>query len=67
MSLALCARVHSDGKVTDFIAKFKVLNNGQKWHTHIITNFSPQFFSLTIVSCNQSVLSGLNCPESISD
>lgn len=28
------------GKVTDFTAKFiKVLNNGERWHTHVITNF----------------------------
>src|SRR5215469_8313529 len=28
----------NNGKVTDFTAKFiKVLNNGQKWHTHVIT------------------------------
>jgi len=32
----------NNGKVTDFTAKFiKVLNNGQKWHTHVITNFRP--------------------------
>ena len=32
----------NNGKVTGFTAKFiKVLNNGQKWHTHIITNFRP--------------------------
>ena len=30
------------GKVTDFTAKFiKVLNNGERWHTHVITNFRP--------------------------
>jgi hypothetical protein len=28
------------GKVTDFTAKFmKVLNDGERWHTHVITNF----------------------------
>ena len=28
------------GKVSDFTAKFiKVLNNGERWHTHVITNF----------------------------
>ncbi len=32
----------NDGKVTDLTAKFiKVLNNGQKWHTHVISNFRP--------------------------
>jgi hypothetical protein len=28
------------GKITDFTAKFiKVLNDGERWHTHVITNF----------------------------
>ncbi|HYV52319.1 MAG TPA: hypothetical protein VE971_03410 [Candidatus Eisenbacteria bacterium] len=32
----------NNGKVTDFTAKFiKVLDNGQKWHTHVITRFRP--------------------------
>src|SRR5215831_8239822 len=37
-----CVLTVNNGKVTDFTAKFiKVLNNGQKWHTHVITNFRP--------------------------
>jgi hypothetical protein len=33
----------NDGKVTNFTAKFikEVLNSGQKWHTHFISNFRP--------------------------
>src|SRR5207237_6243070 len=30
----------NNGKVTDFTAKFiKVINNGQTWHTNVITHF----------------------------
>src|SRR5215472_3876100 len=50
----------NNGKVTDFTAKFiKVLNNGQKWHTHVITNFRPINITKVSLAPNRSAsLSG---------